>query len=225
MIRWDLSPLDINPSDINDIHVYVRVDNGEAYQYLGRTGSGTAPYFEWKAGTPLLNSSFNNGPQINHSYRFQVFILMKSGPVPFYGPYENPGPVSVQPMVTVTDTLLTLEDLSGKQDSDPANNRDLVIRWAIDEGDADLTDLKDFHVYVYINNAANPVYLGRTGNANVNNLVWKAGTPLLSATFANGPTFNTSYKFAVYALTQSKSPTYYGPFLSLAPVEFIQTQP
>jgi len=140
-------------------------------------------------------------------------------PVPFTPtPTGTAAPTPVPLPVTVTDSLETQTDISGSSDQDAADQRELVIRWNLD-----VSNIKDFHVYVQINDGP-PQFLGRTGNGTDTFFQWKTGIQFLSTAFNDGPQFNTNYQFRVFALANDDSNTVFGPFLNGGNIEFLESQ-
>ena len=221
VIRWNLASLGLDASSLKDVHVYVKEDGQEQYTFLGRTGDGSAGYLEWKAGASVV-ASYVNGPQFGRSYQFRVYTMTLSGSPMAHGPYDNAGPVQFLPMITVTDDLASLVDLTGGQDADPASNRQLVIRWNPDDTDFDPSDIQDYHIYVMVNNAA-PAFLVRTGSGAADAFEWIAGAARVNTPFAGGPEFNNSYQFMVFAMTASGTPRMYGPLNEAGAVTFLPT--
>ncbi len=62
-IRWGLSE-----PDVTDFHLYVNV-NGADDIYLGRTGTGSRLYFDWREGAAGIDPAFRDGPQFNTVYQ------------------------------------------------------------------------------------------------------------------------------------------------------------
>ncbi|MEW6237626.1 MAG: hypothetical protein AB1656_19760 [Candidatus Omnitrophota bacterium] len=219
-IGWDFTQTNIDASMLKDIHVYVNIDESENYSFLGAAGSGAAQKLLWKKGTPRLAQAFRNGPEFGHDYQFKIYAVKKTGTPNILGPFANPGPVEYLPIVTVTDTLLTLVDLSNGQDADPADQRDLVIRWAFDPTDIDRNNVKEFHLYTRINQTGSYQYLGRIDKASVY-LEWKAGNASVAPAFRNGPELGHRYEFRVYAIKQQGKPAFYGPFENIGAVRMV----
>lgn len=90
--------------------------------------------------------------------------------------------------IIVTDDLQSIDDLLGQTDIDRPSEQALCIRWNIP---AD--NIIDFHIYARAD-GGEPMYLGRTGDANVNWFVW------------NKPAFGRFYSFIVYALIEDAKP-------------------
>jgi hypothetical protein len=88
----------------------------------------------------------------------------------------------------------------------------------------DVTDLKEFHVYIQVNQQGTYRYLGTTRSPDATFLEWKPTvTKTFNVQFRSGPQFGNVYRFMVYALTKTKKPLVYGPFQTQGPVEFKQS--
>ncbi len=221
VIRWDLTQLGIDESELHDIHVYVRTDQSGDYQYLGRTSNANFEQLVWETRGAHIVGQFRAGPDFGHSYEFKVFMIRKQGNPRVYGPYENAGPVEYLPMITVTDTVDTVEDLSNGFDIDPITDRDLVIRWTFDPYDLDVNNIQDFHVYVRVNQQMPYRYLGHTGDGTAEYLEWTANSSLISGAFRAGPLFGNRYEFKVFPIKISGRPRVYGPYDNIGPVLFM----
>lgn len=220
-VQWNWSALGVSSDQAADVHIYLEEDGGGQFTYLGRSGDGTATSFVWKPKSLLTNPNYWQGPQFNHSYRFEIFLLPSDLTAPILGPFQTEGPVNYLPAVYVTDDVNSFEDLSNGQDSDDATDRSLVIRWTQDSEAISSGDLKVFHVYVSVNDSKNYVYLGTTRSADAEYLEWKAtNSAAINPLYREGPLPGNSYRFKVYALTNSKTPLYYGPFQTQGPVAF-----
>ncbi len=225
-VSWNLDSGSADSDEIADFHVYVSI-NGGSYLFLGRPGNSVATQLNWSAGGAgaIFNPMFLAGPQFGNTYTFRVYAITASGTPLFYGPFVNAGPVEYFPLVTVTDNILTLEDLSNGQDQDAPDNRQLVIRYNFEsQAELDINNVSDYHVYVKVGDG-NWTFLGRNGSATATEFVWdeKMIIPLSNLAFINGPQFGQSYQFRVYPITVSGSPVFYGPFESAGPVEFLSS--
>ena len=118
--------------------------------------------------------------------------------------------------VTVTDNLKTKEDISNGTDIDPADNRELVVRWNLD---AQNVNVVDYHIYVDVDNSNKKTFLGRVGSGDLNFFVWQKGNRFLTPAFAEGPQSNHSYQFYVYVIRGAKGNL--GPFTHAGPVSFL----
>ena len=113
VIRWHFDSSKVDVFDLTDVHVYVRVNQSGSFQYLGRTGSGTAEYLEWSAGGGRsFAEPFRDGPTFGQRYEFRVYAVTRSGKPLFYGPFGNAGPVllledETEPVPVPTDTPTT----------------------------------------------------------------------------------------------------------------------
>ncbi len=124
--------------------------------------------------------------------------------------------------VRVTDDAQSSEDLSGFADFDTPDNRELVIQWDMSETGIDPIDIRRYHIYLITPESENDdeTYFADTRIGDITSIQWHPGNPLIAPRFSNGPQFNTSYKFAIYALTHSGSPYAHGPFENSAFVEY-----
>ncbi len=229
VVRWNFGDV-----KAKDFHVYVAEGNLASIQFLGRTNNGNANFFRWKENSHFLAKIFNPGPQPGHSYRFFVFALTGNPKKPVAGPIFNAGPVEFlvsadeepEPgeipanTVIVTDDLASAMDLSNGEDTDPADNRQLVVQWNFPDMPA-----KDFHVYVLVNNQGKAKYLGRTGSGDQNFFDWKVGTRFMAGDFKSGPQPNSSYRFYVFVFNQKGPKAVSGPFATAGPVLFKVSEP
>ncbi len=134
---------------------------------------------------------------------------------------DPPGDPEIDPTVKVTDNILSQEDLSNSQDYDPENNRSLVVRWS----NIDVEDISEFHIYVKVDGARLPQFLGRTRGTEFSLFIWKEGEPFTAEQFQDGPQFNHSYSFSVYAMRErGAARPFYGPFSTNGPVEFLPSE-
>ncbi len=128
-------------------------------------------------------------------------------------PIEEPTPIPPKTVI-VTDDEESMADLSGDRDVDPVDDQELVIKWNIDE-----PGIKDFHVYVQTDSLGNPKYLGRTGNGEEQQLVWRRGNENIAGRYRlNGPESDHYYKFYLYVLYEGAPVS--GPFTHKAPVYY-----
>ena len=71
-IVWNF---DINPSSVNEYHIYVSVDGGE-FTMLGQTLTGKLNYFWWTPNQEFkTNEAFRGGPEGGHTYQFKIFLI------------------------------------------------------------------------------------------------------------------------------------------------------
>ncbi len=222
-IQWDFSQDEtVNQEDISDIHIYVSV-NGDEFTYLGRTADGSVTHYEWRQGASNVIRTFWNGPEYDSTYRFRVYALTVSGTPFVYGPFENAGPVQFESAVYATDDLSSTSDVTGTQDIDLESERGIVIRWELEEGDFDIRDIKDTHVYFQLEGEETIQYVGRTASGEASYLEWNANAANLLAEHRDGPSFYTKYKFYVYFLTSSGTPSHHGPFPMSDFVEIVES--
>lgn len=109
--------------------------------------------------------------------------------------------------VWITDDSESNTDLSTFRDIDDPGDRELTVQWALPHN-----DLKDVHVYILVDNADKPVYLGRTADGSAKMFRWKSGVQNLNEEFRNGPEDGRSYRFLVYGLSNLPSNDIYGPY-------------
>jgi len=174
-------------ADIENFHAYI-IQNG-VRSYFGQTHSGVVDSLEWEPGNTNIVPAFRNGPQFGSEHEFDLYglarntsnalvpvVSLHTGPVGYYG-------------VAITDTEQSLENLAGGSDTDPQNDRQIVIRFDLRQPGQVFTD---HHVY------ANGVYLGRTGPLEGEGmLVWAPGNRLIHPNFRQGPQ-SGNYNFTVY---------------------------
>jgi carboxypeptidase-like protein len=129
VIRWNYAQTGINPNDLSDVHVYVRVNQSGVYRYLCRTADGSVEYLEWKDSSPGLSPSFQHGPVFNKTYEFKIYCITKTGIPIFYGPFKpqgsvqflqgidpTPTPLGYTPVPTNTPTITpTIRPLTGDE--------------------------------------------------------------------------------------------------------------
>jgi len=246
-LRWDFD----FGQDISDYHVYVYINEDQSSVFLGRTASGDINELDWSLGSTQVIFPFRDGPVFGESYRFRIFAINRSGTPRFFGPFENEGvieflegedaeePTPVPPLenpptptptqtqtpvpdiplnsIIVSDTLETFEDLSNSQDFDLPNERLLAIQWNFEFEEP----VKDIHVYLIEDDNLQFSFLGRTGSGEFSFFEWRAGAQRLNAQFRDGPKFNRRYQFLIFALTESGSPRFFGPFFTNGAVEFL----
>jgi hypothetical protein len=106
-------------------------------------------------------------------------------------------------------------NIAGGSDTDPVGVRDLVIHWTLS---FPKNLLREYHVYVRTNKGSSFQYLGRTGDPNSSQLVWTAGSSLITPSLREGPVPGNSYEFIVYALSLSGVPNDFGPFTTSGPI-------
>ena len=108
-------------------------------------------------------------------------------------------------IVTRPDALSQLKtyDLAGLTKFDAADQRNIVIAWDMEKGDA-----TDWHVYVR-KGIGGMKYLGRSGSGEATCLKWMAGTNFLAREFSKGPDFNSVYNFRVIRIDGQLGPDDY----------------
>lgn len=271
VIRWLFDPDDIAADNVEDFHVFVRVNNSGGYRFLGKAGNPNAAFLEWKQGQPGLEDAFRNGPLFNNRYQFRIFAIKKQGPGRAFGPFDAAGPVeyllgidpaatatftpsntpTITPLptptetptpletftstpiptptntfvpsllVTVTDNLDSTVDLSGREDHDGANRRELVIRWDVSSAGISSGDLRAIHVYIKSDLDNEFVFFSRTGTDNAGVLRWNPGNRDIKSKFRSGPEFFRSYSFRVFTVPRGDDQTGVRRFDTAAPVTFL----
>ncbi|PIT94161.1 hypothetical protein COU00_00600 [Candidatus Falkowbacteria bacterium CG10_big_fil_rev_8_21_14_0_10_43_11] len=219
-----ISWVDNSNEQVSGYHIYVATETTDTRGiFLGFT-SRTGTMLEWKAGNPSIAPKFRSGPDFGDK-KFLVFAL-RTGKAPL-GPFSS-GMVKLAPTVIITDNLDSLADLSNGQDADPANARELALRWDnFDGSNIDAANIKYFHVYARVNGAGNFFYLGVVADPINTSFIWKQTTAgSTAAAFRNGPQFGNSYEFKLYPVKKvfeaGVERTFYGPFQTAGPVQFIQ---
>ncbi len=215
VIRWNLGSL---VELIQDVHIYVSIDESEEYAYLGHTGNGGATSFEWKAFSSGLSLDFWNGPEFGKTYQFRIFALTTSGDPFFHGPFDTTAPVrlSLAPSIQVTDDLLSSEDIPENEDYDTADDKALAIHIIDEACGHDPSDVKDVHFYISLDGGEHFQFLSRTGGDL--SYEWRAGANWTVPIFRGGPEFNQEYIFIAYILTSSGAPFFHGPYTMTNPV-------
>ncbi len=208
-IAWsNMSP------DATDWHIYVQRGFG-GMKYLGRTASGTASSFDWKAGANNLAAEFANGPDFNSAYTFRVIRIDgkldaddyfdMTAPVGFNVEGGNDVPLAQPAMpvldentVAVCDDLLGLNNLapmgSTGSDTDDIRWNALQIAWNFG---VDTSEINEYHVFVSVNNG-DPQFLGQTYTGNINYFWWTPQKYFQTEdTFLEGPQDGNTYQFTV----------------------------
>lgn len=115
-----------------------------------------------------------------------------STPTPNYG---TPPVLSIASgSVIVADHFYAVQDLTGLEDQDDPDQRELMIRW-----NAGSARTLDFYVYVQSDNGVWS-YLGRTGGSNLKHLRWAPNAANLAEAFRNGPENGHEYRFKVLSV-------------------------
>lgn len=96
-----------------------------------------------------------------------------------------------------------------------------MIRWILAGETLDLSNIKDFHIYVLVDRGTDYVYFGRTGDGAARQFEWKQGSPRLAPQFQKGPQFGRVYRFRIYPMTTNGEPAFYGPFTANGSVTFL----
>ena len=204
----------------------------EAVSLMGSASGGGQDYaYEWQilSGPNTSLSQFSSTaeaqptfePQGEGLYVLQLTVLDGNGDVSSDTLSLLSLSVDTDHYVAVTDTIETLEDLSGSTDIDPETRKDLVVRWAFDSRQISTADVRDVQVYVRVNQTGGFSLLGTAARPTDNLLEWRRGNPaLIEPEFRNGPEPGELYEFQVVALTFSGNPASFGPYQNNAPVAF-----
>ena len=83
-------------ANFSDFLLYLKMDNSNDLQFLGKTGDGKANSFAWVPGDPKIDKAFIEGPQSGHTYQFLLYGLQfdeDSQSDILVGPYEASGPI------------------------------------------------------------------------------------------------------------------------------------
>ena len=111
---------------------------------------------------------------------------------------RRPGEVvSFSKAVQVFDNASSLQDLTGSTDFDAHNDRQLVIKWDVNDSEA-----TDWHVYAQTD-IYGYFYVGRTGAGNVKTLLWP-GSQFVGSSQKSGPSFGHTYRFRAIGLRPDK---------------------
>ncbi|MDP8245384.1 MAG: S8 family serine peptidase [Candidatus Hinthialibacter antarcticus] len=128
--------------------------------------------------------------------------------------------------VLITDSGDTVEDISNGLDRDPADQRELAVRWIFQPGLIPTSDISEIRVSVQQDGAGDFVYLGSPADPQDSLFIWSAvSSDSIDTNFDNGPEFNHTYAFEILVITKSGTPISYGPFDSAGPVQFLQELP
>ncbi|MFB3786306.1 MAG: sorbosone dehydrogenase family protein [bacterium] len=88
VIRWNLPQ-----EGVDDVHIYVWMNDEPFARFLGRTAEGGVDFFEWKTNGISLHPTFLFGPRFGDRYRFEVYLLRSNGTPRVLGPYGTSLPV------------------------------------------------------------------------------------------------------------------------------------
>ena len=124
-----------------------------------------------------------------YNINFEITILPR--------PLANVQPASGT--VVVTDDLHSSRDLTSDYDRDDNDNYALGIWW-------DPVLATDNHIYVFVDDATQTLYVGRTGPDNSGHWEWRQGVKFLNPFFGLGPAPGAYYRFLVYSLTPDGPP-------------------
>lgn len=129
---------------------------------------------------------------------------------------KNPGDT-----VFISDTIDDQLDLSGFEDQDPSNQRDLVVRWNFSPEVVDTSLVSEIFVFVETNGDGIFEHLGTAGSGTATFLEWRlTNSGSIEPEFQNGPQFGNSYRFRVFFITDVGNPPFFGPFSNSAPVKY-----
>lgn len=117
--------------------------------------------------------------------------------------------------VSVRDFVRSTKDLSGSTDFDFNNQRGLTIAWNFTN--TDLTTIREYHVYIRVNEETRFKFLGKTTNTQID---WSPGNSDIIGIFRSGPQFGNTYSFIVYGSTVSGTPRFLGPISKSGPVQY-----
>ena len=112
VVYWNLSDQQLNQSDLKDIHIYVKINDGalipnlfslDGYYYLGHA-SALSKIFTWKKNAVTVSPAFRNGPFMNTKYEFAVYLRTIRIDSKIYGPYKTKEPLILLPDLMATPT-------------------------------------------------------------------------------------------------------------------------
>lgn len=163
--------------------------------------------------TPTLISDATDIPENTPTPTATPTLISDATPAPD----NTPTPIAIPPnSVIVTDTIDSTDDLSNGVDYDPADKRELVVRWNIIDFPA-----RDYHVYAQVDGSTKREYVGRAGNGGVNYYQWNSKSRFVTGRFKNGPQPEHSYRFMVYAISLDEDVKPFGPIQAAGPVKFM----
>jgi len=169
------------------VYAYDGSDATERQVVLAVVDDLNAPTFTSRPHTPT--PTFTASPTIPY---VTPTATLEPTETPSPTVFVSPTPTLVKPhVVYVTDNAETVIDLSGQTDYDPADARQITIRWTAPYGNA-----TNWHVYVR-QGVNGQKYLGATGTKEDRRLDWFPSSPLISGEFQKGPEFNSVYRFRV----------------------------
>jgi hypothetical protein len=192
MIHWDYNNADslIDPSSVDETHILVSKDNGP-FEFLKRIEENDSHSFRWSNNS---SANFLNGPEYFHSYQFRVVAftsVLQNSKIGF----THLGPVRYESNLKVTDTNLTVEDVSNNtgymtgEDIDEEGNRSLALHWDLRNEIDNVSDIQFIHFYVEID-GMDKQFLCSISNDRITDkgtYVWKKGGSRLTSDFVNGP--------------------------------------
>lgn len=207
VIEWDA-----DTTNVTDWHIYAQTDI-YGYFYLGNTGSADVKRFEWP-GSSSIAPDQAGGPAFGNTYKFRVFglltqpgfnVVTHSKPVAYALEGSAASTVFTVPPATlpegtmlVTDDMFDFEDLSGKTDTDSADQKALFIRWNVGSG-----EYWNYHVFVSVNGGEYE-FAGQTSGNDVNYFRW-SDVHLFDTkgVYTAGPQSGNTYQFRIFGLTGS----------------------
>jgi PKD repeat protein len=141
-------------------------------------------------------------------------------PEPTATPTVTPKPTepAVTQFITVTDSMTTFDDLSNYADFDSLNNRQLVIRWNLQELGIQPEQVQNIQIYVRTGSA--PYALLAQTSAASSAFEWSTRSNV-TRPFQAGPAFGSNYAFRIYVISKSGEPTQWGPFDTRGDVAFL----
>lgn len=205
-------------TNARDWHIYVRRGLG-GYKYLGRTNSGSNPFFEWRANSPFVSPEFINGPDFNSVYNFRMIrIDDKLGVDDFYN-LKNPvgynveggNPVSLSipdnpdldvGEIVVVDDLLGIRNLApsmgeSNTDTDRLDWPALQIAWNFG---VDPNTVNEYHLYLSVD-GGDFEFLGQTLSGLINYFWWTKNNEFrTNPKFSSGPESGHQYRFRVFLI-------------------------
>jgi hypothetical protein len=245
LITWN----EITLPNLADLHLYIEVDGGtkfsglnqiDTFYYFGKPNSLQSTSFYWNAASQGISSPFLGGPLPSTTYRFCLYAITQDGLLKkYYGPYITPGEVLYKPeLEKPTPTPTPIQPTPVPTPADPgvaafSTWDSLVVYWNLNFPEIQPEDIKDIHVYVQVDGepladlyAFNGFhFLGRTGSGDAVSFEWKAGDGAMSAPFVSGPQEGHTYEFVLYALTQSGTPLFFGPYGTAESFFYIKPTP
>ncbi len=216
VISWDINPNLFNGYIIDNYAVYVKSNTQNMLELLGYSGDSRTNYFIWDTKNKYVINKFKDGPQFYSIYLFYVKPIFTKDPQPEFGPYASETSIKVEPILIITDSIESYDDISGKVYIEDGSDKELILRWNFNENELDFENVQDYHIYVSENNENSYQYLGRPNikeNRKNGYVIWnKVSSSYISKEYINGPQFNKKYFFELYPMTKNGQIPYYGPY-------------